>query len=285
VVGTEFAFILTMLGCKVVWLAQQLPLSRSAFSEAARAMLMARLAAHGIAIRSAARPVYARADDKGVSVGLPDGAEERVDWVLLGAGRMPQTAGLDLAAAGVATTAEGFIETDAARRTSAPGLYAIGDVTNAAMTSNHALADAAIAVGDIIAPNRPTRHAAVPQVVYSALELARIGMNQDAAEALGHEPAVGFAAFAASPAALAEGDADGYIRILSEMDQGGLLGAELVGPAAGELIHLIAIEFGTAEALRRLAGSAYNHPARAEEILNAIETLAVKWGLSRQVFT
>jgi dihydrolipoamide dehydrogenase len=203
---------------------------------------------------------------------------------LLGTGRIPQTAGLDLAAAGIATTAAGLIETDALRRTSATGRYAIGDVANTVMTSNHALADAAIAVDHIVAPDSPATPAEVPQVVYSALELARIGITQDMAEAQGYEPAVGFTAFDTSPAALAEGDAEGYLRIIADMDGGRLLGAELVGPIAGELIHLVGLEFGSPDALRRISSTAYNHPARAEEIRHAIETLAVKWGMARHVF-
>jgi dihydrolipoamide dehydrogenase len=280
VVGTEFAYILSMLGCDVVWLARQRPLSHTAYSAAARTALASALAANGIAAREAARPIGLRLDGDHVVLSLPDGAEERVDWVLLGAGRIPCTAGLDLATAGIATTEAGFVETDSARRTSAAGHYAIGDVANAAMTSNHALADAATAVNHIIAPDPAAGgRQDVPQVVYSALELARIGLDQGGAEARGYEPAIGFTSFASSPAALAEGDAEGFVRIVADLDSARLLGAELAGAHAGELIQLIGLEFGAPDALQQLAGAAYNHPARAEEILNAVETLIAKWGL------
>jgi dihydrolipoamide dehydrogenase len=153
------------------------------------------------------------------------------------------------------------------------------------MTSNHALADAAVAVSDIIAPgSRPNDSKAVPQVVYSALELARIGLSEDETEELGLEPATGFAAFEANPAALAEGEARGFVRIVSDLDSGDLLGAEIVGAGAGELVQLLGCEFGDEQALAALAGMAYNHPARSEEILNAVETLAARWGLGKRVF-
>ena len=93
----------------------------------------------------------------------------------------------------------------------------------------------------------------MPQVVYSALELARVGLNEDAAEARGLEPAVGFTAFDASPAALSQGDARGFVRVVADMESGGLLGAEIVGGDAGELIQVLGLEFGSADALRRLA--------------------------------
>ena len=285
VIGTEFAFILSMLGKEVVWLMQREPLSRSAYSVPARKALMAALAEAGISARTASRVVSATVDGQGVLLHHPDGGQERVDWVLLGAGRVPHTATLDLAAAGIETTTDRFIKVDSCQRTSTPSVYAIGDVANPAMTSNHALADAAVAVNNIIAPGSCRRDdTVVPQVVYSALELARVGLNEDAAEARGLESAVGFTAFATSPAALGEGDASGFVRILAELDSGRLLGAEIVGAEAGELVHLIGLEFGSEDALRRLAAMAYNHPARAEEILNATETLAARWGLKQRIF-
>lgn len=284
VIGTEFAFILSMLGKRVVWLMRDAPLSRTIYSVPARKALMAALAEANIVPRTGSRVAAAHADKKGALLQLPDGGTERVDWVLLGAGRAPHTAGLDLTAAGVETTAAGFIKVDAFLRTTAPSIYAIGDVANPAMTSNHALADAAVAVDNVMAPESRRRDSeTVPQVVYSALELARIGLDEDGAEARGLETAVGFTAFDSSPAALGEGDAGGFVRVVAEMDTGALLGAEIAGREAGELIQILGLEFGAPDALRRLAAPAYNHPARAEEILNAVETLAARWGLERIV--
>ena len=285
VIGTEFAFILGMLGLEVVWLMQQEPLSRSAYSVPARKALLDTLADYGIRPRTASRVVAAGIGTDGVVLTLPDGSHETADWVLLGAGRLPHTAGLGLAAAGVDVEADGFIKVDDYQQTTASSIYAIGDVANPAMTSNHALAEAGVAVGNIIAAKSRRRDDdAIPGVTYSALELARIGLNEDGAEAHGFEPATGFAAFEANPAALVQGDARGFVRIVSDMDSGELLGAEIVGRDAAELIHLLGLDFGSADALKRLAGMAYNHPTRAEEILNAIETLAAKWGLEARIF-
>ncbi|MEQ1669205.1 MAG: hypothetical protein ABL868_12200, partial [Sulfuriferula sp.] len=67
-------------------------------------------------------------------------------------------------------------------------------------------------------------------------------------------------------------------------DSGALLGAEVVGTEAGEIIHAIAQQYGNDDALANFSSMFYNHPARTEEIQNATETLANKWGLSKQVF-
>lgn len=100
-------------------------------------------------------------------------------------------------------------------------------------------------------------------------------LDDDAAEDLGREPAVGFSAFETSPCALAEGDGAGFVH---------LLGGEIAGTEAGELIHLLSLAPDRETALRLLAAGRYNHPARAEELLNATETLAGKWGLGASVF-
>jgi dihydrolipoamide dehydrogenase len=285
VVGAEFAFILGMFGIDVVWLMQQAPLSRSTYSVPARKALQEAWSALGIRPHTSSRITAAEVGADAVILTLPDGSRETVDWVLLGAGRVPHTSGLELAAAGVDVDSEGFIAVDTYQRTTAPGIYAIGDVANRAMTSNHALAEAAVAVGNIIATQTCERDDnAVPEVIYSALELARIGMNEDLAEAAGMEPAVGFTAFGANPAALGQGDTRGFVRLIADMDSGRLLGAEVVGKDAAELIHILSVEFGTADALKKLAGAAYNHPTRAEEILNAAETLASRWKLGEHVF-
>lgn len=286
VVATEFSFILAMFGLDVVWLAQHEPLASRGYSATARKMLQARLADFGVRARTASRVRSLQADENGVRLELPDGTQERVDWVLLGTGRLPHTASLHPALAGVALDARGFVIVNRFQQTSQPHVYAIGDVANPAMTSNHALAEAAVAVANVIAPQtRESDPCAVPEVVYSALELARIGLGEERAEALGCEPATGFTAFETNPAALVEGDAAGFVRVVADADTGRLLGAEIAGSAAGELIHLAGIEFGSPDALARLAAMPYNHPARAEEVLNAIETLAARWGLERQVFT
>ncbi|MCL4800702.1 MAG: NAD(P)/FAD-dependent oxidoreductase [Burkholderiales bacterium] len=285
VIGTEMAFILAMLGREVVWLTRAQPLSNGRFSAPALAALRAALADHGIVARTASRPAACSVAPQGVTLRLPDGSDERVDWVLVAAGRRPRTAGLGLERAGVALDERGFVRVDERQRTTAPGVYAIGDCTNRAMTSNHALAEATVAIADIVAPgsarSQPER---VPTVVYSALELARLGLNEDEAEAAGHEVATGFAGLEASPAALASGDARGFVRLVADADSGALLGAEGVGSHAGEWIHAIGACADRADALAALAAIRYNHPSMAEEIQNAAETLAARWGLSARVF-
>lgn len=283
VIGSEFAFILSQLGCEVMWLSNNKPLANSQFSAPALKILHAALNQSGIT-------TYRRAEhieilEEGVKLSFADASNVQVDWILLGSGRRPHTADLHPERAGVALDEAGFVQVNTHLQTTAPHIYAIGDVANPRMTANQALADASIAIANIIHPeSRHQTPAAVPELVYSAVELGRIGINEDEAEDAELEPAVGFAAFESNPRALGQDDIAGFVRLIADMDNGTLLGAEVVGNEAGEIIHSIAQQLGHSDALARLAGSFYNHPARTEEIQNATETLAAKWGLSKQVF-
>ncbi len=283
-VGTEMAFILRQLGLDVVWLTGREPLSSSAFSVPARTALREAMAGAGITPRLQGRIAAADVSDDGVTLTLGDRERLQVDWVLAGTGRRPCTDGLELDRAGITTAVQGHIAVDVYNR-AAPGIHAIGDVANPGMSANHALADATVAISDILDPGSQTRrNERVPQVLYSALELARVGLDEDAAEMQGLEPAAGFTSFDFNPAALAAGERGGFLRLVADLDSGSVLGAELAGRGAGELVSLLGMEFGDPQALSRLASAAYNHPARAEEILNAVETLAARWGMSKQVF-
>ena len=285
VIGTEFAYIFTQLGMDVTWLVHSRPLDRSQYSSQAKETLEESLRALGIVPRTGFSITAAGADAAGAWV--QDAAGEKVhgDWILLATGRLPQTCGLGLGNTAVTLDGLGFIQTDTHLECGEPGVYAIGDAVGPMMTANQALADATIAVRNILDGNIHEREPLwVPELVYSAVELARLGMNDEQAEDAGFEPAVGFSAFKTSPRALGQDDPQGFVRILADMDSGELLGGEIVGREAGELIHLLAQGGSREEALGRLAAMRFNHPARAEEILNATETLAARWGLAEQIF-
>jgi dihydrolipoamide dehydrogenase len=284
VIGTEMAFILAMLGCEVVWLTKSEPLARVGFSAPALTLLAEALAEHGIRPQCSGRPRACTIDAAGVTLKLPDGSAERVDWALVASGRRPNVAGLGLGAVNIVTDAGGFVATDERTMTAVPAVYAIGDCANARMTSNHALAEAAVAVANIVAPGSARRDAAaVPEVIYSALELARLGLSETQAEDAGREPATGFASLELSPAALAIGEPHGFVRVVADLDSSELLGAEVVGAHAGEWIHAVSATFRAPDALARLARLRYTSGPR-RRILNATETLASKWGLGAVVF-
>jgi dihydrolipoamide dehydrogenase len=285
-VGTEFAFILAMLGKEVVWVSQNRPLANAHFSEAALTQLQEKFRRCGIEPKIGNRPEAVEMPPEGVKLILQGGAEEVVaDWVLLGTGRRPHTTGLNLDAAGVNTDSKGFVKVNEFLQTAQAHIYAVGDVANPRMTANQALADAAVAVANILAPNsRKQNRKAVPDLIYSALELARVGVNGEGSAEYGREPLVGLAPFGANARALSQDDTDGFVRLLVDADSGELRGAEVIGTDAAELIHLVAQRYGDIGALKSFANACYNYPARAEELLNATEALAAKPDMVDRIF-
>ena len=285
VIATEMAFILAQLGCAVNWLATREPLAKSPFTPQARKALTDKLAEFGVGWQAGGRLVATRVENGRAVAELDDSSTHAADWILLGTGREPVTDDLGLEEAGVTSDDRGYVEVDAHRETSRAGVYAIGDCANPRQTANHAMADAVVAVRNILDPgSTEADDTMVPEVVYSALELARLGLNDDQAEDAGWEPAVGFTSFETNPRALGADCQEGFTRLLADMDSGTFLGGEIVGESAGELIHLLSTRADPATALAEIASGRYNHPALAEEALNSTETLAANWGLGPEIF-
>ncbi|WP_019625507.1 NAD(P)/FAD-dependent oxidoreductase [Thioalkalivibrio sp. ALJT] len=285
VVATEFAWIFHHLGKKVTWLSRSKPLSTQKFSPQALGTLKEQLTADGIEPVRVKGYESVETSDDGVTITDSDGNTFEVDWVLLGTGRTPHTEDLNLDAIGVKTDARGFVKRRATLQTDVDNIYAIGDVASEWQTANHALADATIAVENIQNDNtREQDERFVPIAIYSAVEMARLGMDEDDAEDEELEPAVGFAAFETSPRALGQDEPEGFVRLIGDMDTGALLGGEVIGSDAGELIHLLSLAPDRETALAWIARGQWNHPARAEEFLNATETLASKWNLKSEIF-
>jgi dihydrolipoamide dehydrogenase len=95
---------------------------------------------------------------------------------------------------------------------------------------------------------------------------------------------VGFTSFETNPKALGADTDEGFTRLLVDMDEGTLLGGEIVGDNAGELVHVLTTHADPETALARIAAGRFNHPAMAEEVLNSTETLAANWGLGPEIF-
>jgi dihydrolipoamide dehydrogenase len=285
VIATEMAFILGQLGCSVTWLATRGPLSKTTFTPQARRVLEDKLAEYGMTWHTGGRLAATRVAGERAVAELDDGATFEADWILLGTGREPVTDDLGLDAAGVTTDARGFVQVNAARETSRAGVYAIGDCANPRQTANHAMADAVVAVKNILAQgSAEADDNAVPEVVYSAVEMAHVGLDDDAAEDEGWEPAVGFTSFETNPKAVGTDADEGFTRLLVDMDEGTLLGGEIIGDNAGELVHVLTTHADPETALARIAAGRFNHPAMAEEVLNSTETLAANWGLGPEIF-
>jgi pyruvate/2-oxoglutarate dehydrogenase complex dihydrolipoamide dehydrogenase (E3) component len=208
--------------------------------------LHACLAADGVDIRTGAdvRAVALRGGQRVVTASAADGTsiEVAADEVLLAVGRVPYVEGLGLAAAGVALTAEGAIQTDATLRTTNRRVYAAGDVRGAPFFTHAAARQARLAVRNAVLPVRARLdERALPWATFTDPEVARVGLSEMEARArYGERVRVYMVSLAEMDRAEAEGAPAGFVKLVAARD-GELLGAQLVGRDAGEYINEIAL--------------------------------------------
>ncbi|HRE06822.1 MAG TPA: dihydrolipoyl dehydrogenase [Opitutaceae bacterium] len=191
------------------------------------------------------------------------------DKVLVAVGRRPYTDGLGLDKAGVALDDKKRVKVDDHLRTTVPGIWAIGDVVAGPMLAHKAEEDG-VAVAEWIAGK--AGHVdwnLVPGVVYTSPEVASVGLGEDAAKAQGLTVAVGKFNFAANGRAISAAATDGFVKIIADAKTDRILGAQILGHNAGELISEVVTHMiygGSAEDLGR---TIHAHPTVSEAVKEA----------------
>ena len=202
------------------------------------------------------------------SVVVPYGDDSvTVEKVLVAVGRRPVTDSLNLDAIGVATE-RGFIPVDeATMETSATGVYAVGDVVSGTPQLAHvAFAEAIAAVTHIATGhNAAVDYNAVPMVVYTHPEIAWVGKTQEEAVADGYDVAVHEHGMRGIGRAIIQGQTGGIVKVVTE-DGGQILGATVVGPGAGEMIHELMYQIGFEALPADAAAFIHAHPTISEAI-------------------
>jgi len=195
--------------------------------------------------------------------------ELEADCVLLATGRKPYVAGLGLDALGVALTKRGQIATDGHYATNIPGLYAIGDVIEGPMLA-HKAEDEGMAMAEILAGQKGhVNYAVIPGVIYTTPEVASVGETEETLKDQGRAYKVGKFSFMGNGRAKAVFQGEGFVKILADKATDRILGAHIVGPMAGDLIHeiCVAMEFGAAA--EDLARTCHAHPTYSEAVREA----------------
>ncbi|MCU4651218.1 dihydrolipoyl dehydrogenase [Roseibacterium sp. SDUM158016] len=191
------------------------------------------------------------------------------DVVLVATGRRPYTDGLGLEALGVKMSGRGQIETDAHWATSVPGVYAIGDCIAGPMLA-HKAEDEGMAVAEVIAGKHGhVNYGVIPGVIYTHPEVASVGATEESLKEAGHAYKVGKFNFMGNGRAKANFAADGFVKILADKETDRILGAHIIGPMAGDLIHeiCVAMEFGAAA--QDIALTCHAHPTYSEAVREA----------------
>ncbi len=199
--------------------------------------------------------------------GSPETLE--ADVVLVAIGRVAYTSGLGLAEIGVATDKRGRVEVDAHYKSSVDGIYAIGDVIAGPMLA-HKAEDEGMAVAEILAGKAGhVNYDVIPGVVYTFPEVASVGKTEEELKDASIAYTVGKFPFTANGRAKVNNTTDGFVKILADAATDKVLGAHIIGPEAGELIHELCVlmEFGGSS--EDLARTCHAHPTRSEAVKEA----------------
>jgi dihydrolipoyl dehydrogenase len=193
-----------------------------------------------------------------------------VDWLVIAAGRGPDIETLGLDAAGVELADTGLIEVDGAMRTSADGVYAIGDVVHGPALAHKASDEGVIAVEDAAGrPTHPIEYIDIPRATFCTPNVGSFGLTEAQAREAGHDVTIGKVQYGAVGAGTVYGDRTGLVKIVGETKYGEVLGAHIVGTRATELIQELvnarALEGGYPELARIIHG----HPTLSEAVMEA----------------
>ena len=191
------------------------------------------------------------------------------DTVLVATGRKPYTDGLGLEALGVEMAERGQIKTDSHYATSVKGIYAIGDCITGPMLA-HKAEDEGMAVAEILAGQAGhVNYGVIPGVIYTHPEVASVGETEESLKEQDRKYKVGKFSFMGNGRAKANFAGDGFVKILADAETDRILGAHIIGPMAGDLIHeiCVAMEFGAAA--EDLARTCHAHPTYSEAVREA----------------
>jgi dihydrolipoamide dehydrogenase len=198
------------------------------------------------------------------------GERGSAQWLVIAAGRAPDVEALGLAGAGIELGAAGLIEVDGAMRTSAAGVYAIGDLVNGPALAHKASDEGVIAVEDAAGlQTHPIEYIDIPRATFCTPNVGSFGLTEAQAREQGHDVVVGKVQYGAVGAGTVYGDRTGLVKIVGESKYGELLGGHIVGTRATELIQELvnvrALEGGYPEVARIIHG----HPTLSEAVMEA----------------
>ena len=195
--------------------------------------------------------------------------ELQADTILVATGRKPYTSGLGLDALGVEMLPRGQIKTDDHFATNIKGLYAIGDAITGPMLA-HKAEDEGIALAEILAGKHGhVNYGVIPGVIYTTPEVSNVGATEEQLKDQGRAYKVGKFSFMGNARAKAVFQGEGFVKILADKETDRILGAHIIGPMAGDLIHeiCVAMEFGASA--QDLALTCHAHPTYSEAVREA----------------
>jgi dihydrolipoamide dehydrogenase len=191
------------------------------------------------------------------------------DVILVAVGRRPVNQGFGLDKTGVKVSQRGFIEVDNRQQTNVPGVYAVGDIVGQPMLAHKASHEGEV-VAEVIAGKKTINDARqIPNVVFTEPEIASSGLTVEEAEAKGRKTNVGKFPFVVSGRAMAIGETQGFVKIVTDAEDDRVLGVHIVGPEASDLINEAALAIEMGAFAEDIALTIHPHPTLGEAVMEA----------------
>jgi dihydrolipoamide dehydrogenase len=272
VIGLELGSVWRRLGAKVTVVEYLDRITPGIDDETAKTFQRA-LTKQGFEFKLGAKVTGAKASAKGVELTfepVAGGAAETLsaDYVLLAVGRRPYTQDLGLETVGITPDKRGVIANDHFK-TTAPGVWAIGDVTSGLMLA-HKAEDEAVACIELIAGKAGhVNYDIIPGVIYTFPEVATVGKTEEELKAAGVAYKVGKFPFSANARAKVNHEAEGFVKVIADAETDRVLGVHMIGPCVSEMIgeYCVAMEFAAAS--EDVARTCHPHPTRSEALRQA----------------
>lgn len=272
VIGVELGSVWSRLGAETVLLEAMdtfLPMVDQTIAKDA----LRQFTKQGLDIRMGAKVLSAKNTGKAVKLEYEAGGEkksESFDILIVAVGRRPFTDQLGAKEVGLELDERGFVKVDAHYKTNLPGVYATGDVIGGAMLAHKAIEEGVALVEQLHGEHTQVNYKAVPSVIYTAPEVAWVGLSEEQAKKEGFEVKTGATPFAANGRAKALEAAVGQIKIIADAKTDRILGVHMVGPYVSELLAeaVLALEF--AATCEDIALTMHGHPTLSENFHEAV---------------
>ncbi|TQR20142.1 dihydrolipoyl dehydrogenase [Psychrobacillus vulpis] len=230
----------------------------------------------GVTVEVKASAKGVEESDNGVVVTYEVGGEERkveADYVLVTVGRRPNTDEIGLEELGIKFAERGLIEVDKQCRTSISNIFAIGDVVAGPQLAHKASYEGKVAAEAIAGQSSVVDYLAIPAVCFTDPELATVGLSEAQAKEQGFDVNAGKFPFGANGRALALNTTDGFVKLVSRKEDGLLLGAQIVGQGASDMIAELGLAIEAGMTVEDIAMTIHAHPTLGEIAMEAAEVV------------
>jgi dihydrolipoamide dehydrogenase len=270
-IGMEFACLFSGLGSKVTVI-EMLPQIISTEDDEVIRGLTTLLKKRGLQIHTGTKVKEAavREGRAEVKVIHQDGKEEvfQAEKALMAVGRFPYTEGLQLEKANVALDGK-FIKVNEKMETTTPGIYAIGDVTGRQMLAHKASAEGIVAAENAFGRSNKVDYSKIPNCIFTLPEVASIGLTEKQAKEKGLRVRIGRYPFQSNGKALANGDSEGFVKVIADQELGQVIGVHILGDHATDLIGGLSVAMTLETTVEELGKTVQAHPTLMEAVAEA----------------